>query len=224
MKRAAGHKVIKLREISGRPPPNFRRLFLRLRRRSTTILQHPHSLISKEKAFAVLFDLAQDDVRSFEACKLIRSQKFTDSEVYTLWRIARTLEQPMKSKVLKAVRSALRFRNCSVTPGQASLGLPFSSSPILFGQCASMVTLKNYAVYALAHSITTSRIVELAQPNIQKLAYNFKQWLCHCSQLLQHHPDLSHDRWSCRVQCFSSCSTGSYCAVFCFQLQVYGLC
>ena len=33
--------------------------------------------------------------------------------------------QPMKSKVLQAVRSALKFRNCSVPPGQSSLGLPF---------------------------------------------------------------------------------------------------
>ena len=118
VKRAAGHKVVKLRNISGRPPPNFRRLFLRLRRRSTTVQQHSNTLIDKERAFAVLFDLAQDDVKSFEACKLIRSIKFIDSEVYMLWRIARTLEQPMKSKVLRAVRSALKFRNCGVPPGQ----------------------------------------------------------------------------------------------------------
>ena len=152
VKRAAGHKVIKLRNTSGRPPPNFRRLFLRLCRRSTTVQKHSLSLIAKERAFAVLFDLAKDDVRSVEACKLIRSNKFTDSEVYTLWRIARALERPMISKVLRAVRSALKFRNCSVPPGQTPLGLP------LFAH----------------HSFSTNAQVWLRSKIIQ-----YKHWLIH---------------------------------------------
>ena len=50
--------------------------------------------------------------------------------------------------------------------------------------------------------LPSSRIAEAAQPSIQKLAYNFKQWArkmsnidptslpCCCSQLLRSHPDL----------------------------------
>ena len=175
VKRAAGHKVVKRRNISGRPPPNFRRLFLRLRRRSTTVQQHSNSLIDKERAFAVLFDLAQDDIKSFEACKLIRSKKLIDSEVYTLWRIARTLEQPMKSKLLRAVCSALKFRNCSVPPGQTSLGLPFLAHHSFSTNVQVGLRQTQYKHWLIPLHLPSSRIVQLAQPSTQKLAYNFKQ-------------------------------------------------
>ena len=63
LKRAAGYRVTKLRKINGKPPPNFKRLFLRLHRRTATLKQNPASLVSKEQAFAILFDLAQTDSR-----------------------------------------------------------------------------------------------------------------------------------------------------------------
>ena len=139
--------------------------------------QHSKSLIDKERAFAVLFDLAQDDVKSSEACKLIRSKKFNDSEAYTLWRIARTLEQPVKSKVLRAVRSALKFRNCSVPPGQTSLGLPFLARHSFSTNVQVWLRpqIMQYKHWLNPLHLPSSRIVELAQPSIQKLAYNFKQ-------------------------------------------------
>ena len=74
LKRAAGYRATKLRKINGKPPPNFKRLFLRLHRRTATLKQNPASLVSKEQAFAILFDLAQTDTRCFEARKRIRSQ------------------------------------------------------------------------------------------------------------------------------------------------------
>ena len=56
-----------------------------------TLKLRPQSALTKERALEMLFDLGQTDYRSFEASKKIRSQKFTDLEVYALWRIATDL-------------------------------------------------------------------------------------------------------------------------------------
>ena len=89
----------------------------------------------------------------------------------------------MKSKVLRAVRSALKFRNCSV-----SLGLPFLahhsfSTNVQVWLHPKIIHYKHWLIPLQP----SSRIVELAQPSVQKLAYNFKHWAC--LQNDQYRPD-----------------------------------
>ena len=153
LKRAAGYRITKLRKINGKPPPNFKRLFLRLHRRTATLKLHPASLVSKEHAFAILIDLTQTDIKSFEASKHIRSQHMTDLEVYALWRMAVNLEQPGSCQAHQ-IRASFSQWQCSSNSSHPLHSV--SRSPVLLFEHPKMVASANTEIQALNDSFAYS--------------------------------------------------------------------
>ena len=104
-----------------------KRLFQRLRRRQHTIKQ-PHLHTSQRlHALTNLRELSKHTRSSFETSTAIRSGKYTDLEIYAFRRMAASLEEPDRSRVLHLLHSALSFRNLTPPKANKPFTIPFLS-------------------------------------------------------------------------------------------------
>ena len=202
-KTASGPKTVPLRNKSS-TSHNYFRLFCKLRRRFATVGYKVPPTLSKPKAFDILYDLAQMDRRSFEAAKLIRSQRITELELYALWRIGCNLEQPEKSRVKKLMCSAFRFRGCSIPDVHPRLRCPYLAHPSFQWEVSAWLRqqIKRYKQWMLPFHLPSHWIDEGAHQSVQTIFYNFAQWEtrmqdlepsslpCSCQEVLLHHPYL----------------------------------
>ena len=141
---------------------------------------------------------------SFQAAKLVRSQRVTDTEVYALFRIAKNLEQPAKSKVVALLTGALRFRNCSVPAKQPRLRVPFLAHAD-FKTCLTKwlrQQIQQYKHWLIPLHLPSKFVDEGSHLSLAKALHNIKQWEsrmtnlqpsslpCCCQELTRQHPHL----------------------------------
>ena len=96
--------------------------------------------MDKQQAWSLLYDLASLTIASFEAAKTVRSAKVSALELYALFRMAKIMEQPYRSRVVQLLKSALKFRNCTVPRHNSSVTIPFLSHPSFPSQVSSFLS------------------------------------------------------------------------------------
>ena len=66
---------------------------------------------------------------SFDAVKLLRSQRLVDDEVYSyaIVRLSLCLEEPLKTRVRNLLKRVVQYRKMTWPNYQATLSLPFLS-------------------------------------------------------------------------------------------------
>ena len=82
--------------------------------------------MQRRQAWDIVYDLSSFTRASFDAVKLLRSQRLVDDEVYAIIRLC--LEEPLKTRVRNLLKRVAHHRQMT-WPGhqQACLSLPFLS-------------------------------------------------------------------------------------------------
>ena len=109
-----------------------KRLFQRLRRCQKTIKQPNLHTSQRTHALTVLRELSKHTRSSFETATAIRSGQYTDPEIYASRRMAASLEEPDRSRVLHLIHSALNFPQPYHTQSQQTFHNSFSITHQLF--------------------------------------------------------------------------------------------
>ena len=81
----------------------------------------------RRQAWEILCDLSSFTSASFDAVKLLRSQRFVDDEVYAIVRRSLCFEEPLKTRVTNLLKRVVQYRKMTWPCHQASLSLPFLS-------------------------------------------------------------------------------------------------
>ena len=103
------------------------RLWRKLRKRLFRSVQPLECAMQRRQAWEILYDLSSFAHASFDAVKLLRSQRLVD-EVYAIIRLSFCLEEPLKTRVRNLFKRVAQHQQIS-WPGhqQACLSLPFLS-------------------------------------------------------------------------------------------------
>ena len=65
-----------------------------------------------------IFKLAENSAQSFKMAKSLRSAQFSVNQLFALFRLADTLEDPHRSKVRAILKSAIKFKG-AMLPAKA---------------------------------------------------------------------------------------------------------
>ena len=104
------------------------RLWPKLRKRLFRSVQPLECAMQRRQVWEILYDLSSFTHASFDAVKLLRSQRLVDDEVYAIIRLSFCLEEPLRTRVRNLLKRVAHYRKMT-WPGhqQACLSLPFLS-------------------------------------------------------------------------------------------------
>ena len=103
------------------------RLWRKLRKRLFHSVQPFECTVERRQAWEILYDLSSFTRASFDALKLLRSQRLVDDEVYSIVRLSLCLEEPLKTRVRNSFKKVVKFRKMTWPAHQACLSIPFMS-------------------------------------------------------------------------------------------------
>ena len=103
------------------------RLWRKLRKRLFHSVQPFECTVQRRQAWEILYDLSSFTRASFDALKLLRSQRLVDDEVYSIVRLSLCLEEPLKTRVRNSFKKVVKFRKMTWPAHQACLSIPFMS-------------------------------------------------------------------------------------------------
>ena len=66
--------------------------------------------MQRRQAWEILYDLSSFTHASFDAVKLLRSQRLVDDEVYAIIRLSFCLEEPLKTRVRNLLKRVAHYR------------------------------------------------------------------------------------------------------------------
>eukprot|EP00439_Symbiodinium_sp_Y106_P077706 s915_g16.t1 len=201
MKSALGFKRLKPRP-SLKTVSLFSRLRGKVRRRASTTSTPTKCLMDKEQAWSLLYDLASLTVTSFEAAKIVRSDRVSALELYALFRMAKIMEQPYRSRVVQLLKSALKFRNCTVPRHNSSVTIPVLSHPSFPSQVSSFLShiIQQFKPILVPFHLPPRTPRECAPRSLGSILYNHFDWEkklaeipieqlpCKCKQFERQHP------------------------------------
>ena len=101
------------------------RLWRKLRKRLYPTRQPLAMCVSRRHAWEMLFDLTSFTAASFRANKTLRSTRFTDDEVYAMFRLSMNLEEPLRSRARQFLKQVAHFRNMTWPVQNAPLAIQF---------------------------------------------------------------------------------------------------
>ena len=101
------------------------RLWRKFRKRLHVSSQPLCFAVTRRHAWELLFDIASFTRASFEALKLLRSERFVDDDVYAILRLSLSLEEPLKTRVRQLLKGVVRHRLMTWPSGHSSLRIPF---------------------------------------------------------------------------------------------------
>ena len=172
-----------------------KRLFQRLRRRQHTIKQ-PHLHTSQRlHALTVLRELSKHTLSSFQTSTAIRSGKYTDLEIYAFRRMAASLEEPDRSRVLHLLHSALSFRNLTPPKANKPFTIPFLSHNTFSSSTEKWLRtlIQHHMHHVIPFHPPTTKLREAAHKTLRSRLYNHKRW----EELFSTHPTAADMPCSC---------------------------
>ena len=115
------------------------RLYRRVRRK----LHSLQCFISESTAWTILYRLTAPGRIAYDTAASLRSGKFHDWELYSFYRLAAHLEEPLRSQARHKMKQAFKFRNLTKPPMNSPLSIYLSwhiplSIRILQGGCEIM--------------------------------------------------------------------------------------
>ena len=158
-----------------------KRLFQRLRRRQKTIKQPNLHTSQRLHALTVLRELSKHTRSFFETSTAIRSGKYTDLEIYAFRRMAASLEEPDRSRVLHLIHSALTFRNLTTPKTNKPLTIPFLAHSIFLSDTEKWLRtlVQHHIHHVIPFHPPTKKLREAAHKTVRSRLYNHKQWADH---------------------------------------------
>ena len=158
-----------------------KRLFQRLRRRQKTIKQPNLHTSQRLHALTVLRELSKHTRSFFETSTAIRSGKYTVLEIYAFRRMAASLEEPDRSRVLHLIHSALTFRNLTTPKTNKPLTIPFLAHSIFLSDTEKWLRtlVQHHIHHVIPFHPPTKKLREAAHKTVRSRLYNHKQWADH---------------------------------------------
>ena len=179
------------------------RLFRRLRKMhynqaTSTIDLHNSS------ALTTIQSLASNTKQSFQASRLLLSNRFTPDEIYALRRVNHHLEEPHKSIAQAKINKCMEKRQLPTPVSNLPLKIPSLGHPQFFKQVK--VFLKEHIIHqkqqCLPFHIPTATVVETPHYKVGNTLFNYKQWehqftlkpptTCQCAQFIAKFPNATH--------------------------------
>ena len=105
-----------------------RKLWRKLRRRNAKLHPIGHGcmyLHSVPQAWNILINIAQRNHQSYQQLKQLRKSLYTTDNLYALYKMAATMEEPHKSIVRSKLAKCLRDKNLTVPKNNVPLCLPY---------------------------------------------------------------------------------------------------
>ena len=164
---------------------------------------------------------------AFDTAASLRSGKFHDWELYSFYRLAAHLEEPLRSQARRKMKQAFKFRNLTKPPMNSPLGIPFLAH-FSFNQKTSRWLrdhILRYKDVAIPLHLPTAKLREAAFPTIRELLHNHRRaekWWdldnvdnlpCCCDWIREHSTHLisTTDHIACA---FEDLSVPSYLRIF----------
>ena len=109
-KTALGYRVSQKKRMSAFATYGLR-LWRKLRKRLHGNCRPVVIADSRQTAWQMLYDLGSHTEASFNTAKIIRSHKrMTDTELYALIKLNRSVENPTRTKIQRLLKSAVKYR------------------------------------------------------------------------------------------------------------------
>ena len=180
------HRLIltKKAQTTSRVSLGFRLLRkVRIRMQAQYKTKHVAALTS-HRGFDLLWQLSSATQQSFDAQRFLRSNNFTNDEVYALCRLCNHLEQPHRSQCMGELRKIMQFRNMTFPLSTCPLTISALSHPEFFGMCKKW--LRQYILEHKSSCIPFHLpIRESAHSSFHQLLWNHKKIhpMCRCVQI-----------------------------------------
>ena len=134
--------------------------------------------MQRRQAWEILYGLSSFTRASFDAVKLLRSQRLVDDEVYAIIRLSFCLEEPLKTRVRNLLKRVAHHRQMT-WPGnqQACLSLPFLSHQSFAGSVDRWLrgTVLRFRPILVPFHLPSTKVREAIQ-SCQDLLHNVPVW------------------------------------------------
>ena len=144
------------------------RLYRRVRRKLHSLQCFVSESSFQYTAWTILYRLTAPGRIAFETAASLRSGKFHDWELYTFYRLAAHLEEPLRSQARHKMKQAFKFRNLTKPPMNSPLSIPFLAH-FSFNQKTSRWLrdhILRYKEVAIPLHLPTAKLREAAFPTI----------------------------------------------------------
>ena len=184
-----------------------RKLCRKLRRRHAKLHPTGHPCLhtySVPQSWSILINIAQRNNQSYQQLKQLRKSHYTTDNIYALYKMAATMEEPHKSSVRSKLAKCLRDRNLTVPRNNVPLCLPYLAHTGFQLQVRNWIRqqLQNNINQTIPFHLPSTQVVQQAHPTLESALMNWKTWMktfsedppttCQCKQLLLQHPNLTH--------------------------------
>ena len=153
------------------------RLYQRVRRKLHSLHCFLSEFSFQQTAWTIWYKLTSPGRISFDAAASLRSGKFHDWELYSFYRLAAHLEEPLRSQARQKMKQAFKFRNLTKPPMNSPLSIPFLAHST-FNQLTSR-WLRDHILrhkdLAIPLHLPTAKLREAAFPTIRHLLHNLKR-------------------------------------------------
>ena len=134
-KTALGYRVSQKKRMSAFATYGLR-LWRKLRKRLHVNCKPVVIAESRQTAWHMLYDLGSHSKASFNIAKIICSKKrMTDTELYALIKLTRSVENPTRAKIQRLLKSAVKFRE--------TMHWPMTARPLGFCHWPTPVSVVN---------------------------------------------------------------------------------
>ena len=127
--------------------------------------------------WTILYRLTAPGRIAYDTAASLRSGKFHDWELYSFYRLAAHLEEPLRSQARHKMKQAFKFRNLTKPPMNSPLSIPFLAH-FSFNQNTTR-WLRNhvlrYKEVAIPLHLPTAKLREAAFPTIRHLLHNHRR-------------------------------------------------
>ena len=180
------------------------RLWRKLRKHTfCSVAMFQQHTMERLQAWDLLYRLAENSKRSFEACRYLRSGAVLDAEIYAIYRLTNVIEQPQRSKLQGLFHKVMQFRNMTRPRSSQPIRLPFLAHPEYRSRMAAWLRkfVLEHKEIAVPFHLPSAKVQEAANPSLSTALWNWRQaaehWTpqtdfrdlsCSCDSMLKKHP------------------------------------
>ena len=153
------------------------RLYRRVRRKLHSLQSFISESSFQHTAWTILYRLTAPGRIAYDTAASLRSGKFHDWELYSFYRLAAHLEEPLRSQARYKMKQAFKFRNLTKPPMNSPFSIPFLAH-FSFNQNTTR-WLRNHVLrykdLAIPLHLPTAKLREAAFPTLRHLLHNHRR-------------------------------------------------
>ena len=128
------------------------------------------------QAWEMLYDVSSFTRASFEALQVLRTDRFTDAEVYALVRLCLCVEEPLRSRARKLLRGVVRHRCMSWPSATMSLSIPMLAHDSFARHAWLRKLVIAYKPLLVPFHLPSSKVREVKLPSCQDFLHSTQTW------------------------------------------------